>query len=150
MKSQIKAIVNAIISHENDDHVYSDVKELINHVKNFLTNDFYVEFADREYRVINNDDILDIMKEELSSDEYILGCGNAWFMSDIMGIPTDAIEKIQKAEAFEALGIIIANNDEMLTKFAEGIISYDGAGHHFSHYDHSEQDAGNYTVFCVN
>ena len=31
-----------------------------------------------------------------------------------------------------------------------GIISHDGAGHHFSGYDFSETEAGEYTVFCVN
>ena len=124
MKNQIKAIVNAIQSHNSGEHVYSDVKQLFIDVADNFDNDFYVDFDGRGYRVIKNADILDIMKDELASDTYILGCGSDWFMSDVTGIPVDAIRKIQKADAYEALGIIIANNDEMLTKFAEGIISH--------------------------
>lgn len=150
MKNQIKAIVNAILSHNAGEHVYSDVKQLFIDIADNFDNDFSVDFDGREYRVINNDDILDIMKDELSSDTYVLGCGSDWFMADVTGIPVDAIRKIQDADAYEALGIIIANNDEMLTKFAEGIISHDGAGQHFSGYDFSETEAGEYTVFCVN
>ncbi|WBF79570.1 hypothetical protein BNCALIDO_00181 [Aeromonas phage vB_AdhM_TS9] len=150
MKNQIKAVVNAILSHNAGEYVYSDVKQLFADVANNFDNDFNVDFDGREYRVISNDDILDIMKDELSSDTYVLGCGSDWFMSDVTGIPVDAIRKIQDADVYEALGIIIANNDEMLTKFAEGIISHDGAGNHFSAYDFSETEAGEYTVFCVN
>lgn len=150
MKNQIKAVVNAILSHNSGEHVYSDVKQLFVDIADKFDNDFYVDFDGREYRVLNNDDILDIMKDELSGDTYVLGCGSDWFMSDVTGIPVDAIRKIQNADAHEALGIIIANNDEMLTAFAEGIVSHDGAGHHFSVYDFSETAAGEYTVFCVN
>ena len=150
MKNQIKAVVNAILTHNPGEHVYSDVLELFADVANNFDNDFNVDFDGRGYRVIHNDDILDIMKDELASDTYFLGCGSDWFMSDVTGIPVDAIRKIQDANAFEALGIIIANKDEMLTAFADGIISHDGAGHHFSIYDFSETEAGEYTVFCVN
>lgn len=150
MKNQIKAVVNAILSHNAGDHVYSDVKQLIADVNDNFDNDFYVDFDGREYRVLSNDDILDIMKDELANDTYVLGCGSDWFMSDVTGIPVDAIRKIQDADAYEALGIIIANNDEMLTAFADGIISHDGAGHHFATYDGMEEEAGEYTVFCVN
>ena len=150
MKNQIKAIVNAILSHNAGEHVYSDVKQLFVDVADNFDNDFNVDFDGRDYRIVSNDDILDIMKDELASDEYVLGCGSDWFMSDVTGIPVDAIRKIQKADAYEALGIIIANKDVMLTAFAEGIISHDGAGHHFSCYDFSETEAGESTVFCVN
>lgn len=150
MKTQIKAIVEAILSHNGGEHVYSDIKELIENVESDFGYDFNVEFDGREYRIIENDSILDTMKEELASDEYVLGCGAAWFISDITGIPSEAIEKIQAADCFDALGIIIANDDQMLTDFAQGIISHNGAGHHFSSYDHSETSADKYTVFCVN
>lgn len=150
MKNQIKAVVNAILSHNAGEHVYSDVKQLFVDVANNFDNDFNVDFDGREYRIIKNDDILDIMKDELASDTYVLGCGSDRFMSDVTGIPVDAIRKIRDADAFEALGIIIANNDEMLTAFADGIISHDGAGNHFATYDGMEEEAGEYTVFCVN
>lgn len=150
MKNEIKAIVNAVLSHNAGQYVYSDVKQLISDVTDNLDNDFNVDFDGREYRIISNENILSTMISELESDEYVLGCASSWFISDVTGIPTDAVEKIQNADAHEALGIIIANNEEMLTKFAEGIISQDGAGHHFSSYDGSETEAGDCTVFCVN
>lgn len=150
MKNEIKAIVKAILSHNAGDHVYSDVKELIVSVNDSVSFDFQIEFDGREYRVICQDDIDQILKDEISSDEYMLGCAQAWFLSDVMDIPVEAIEKIQKAECFEALGIIIVNNDEMLSKFVSGTVSWDGYGNHFSIYDGSETEAGNYLVFCVN
>ena len=67
-----------------------------------------------------------------------------------MDIPTDAIEKIQNADCYDALGIIIANSDEMIDGLVSSYISADGAGHHFSLYDGSENDCGEYTVFCIN
>lgn len=150
MKNEIKAIVSAILSHNAGEHVYSNVKQLFVDVADNFDSDFNVDFDGREYRVISNDDILSTMMGELSSDTYVLGCGSDWFMSKVTGIPVEAVRKIQNADASEALGIIIANNEQMLTAFAEGIISYDGAGHHFSGYDFSETEAGDYTVFCVN
>lgn len=150
MKNEIKAIVNAILSHNSGEHVYSDVKQLFVDVADNFDNDFNVDFDGREYRILNNDNILDTMKDELSGDTYVLGLAHDWFLSDVTGIPVDAIREIQNADAFEAIGIIIVNDDNMLTAFAEGIISHDGAGHHFSVYDFSETAAGDYTVFCVN
>ncbi len=150
MKNQIKAVVDAILTHNSGEYVYSDVKQLFADVTNNFDNDFNVDFDGREYRVIHSDDILDIMKDELSSDTHGLGCGSDWFMSVVTGIPVDAIRKFQGAYAHKALGIIIANNDEMLTAFAEGIISHNGAWRHFSSYDSSVTEAGEYIVFCVN
>ena len=71
MKNEIKfkkcqAIVNAILSHNAGKHVYSDVKQLFVDVDDNFDNDFNVDFDGREYRVINNDDILDIMKDVMS------------------------------------------------------------------------------------
>lgn len=150
MKNEIKAIVNAILSHNAGDHVYSDIKELIVNVNDSMSSDFLIEFDGREYRVICQDDVDQILKDELSSDEYVLGYAQAWFLSDVMDIPVEAIEKIQKADCSEALGTIIANNPEMLSKYINSMVSCDGYGHHFSSYDGSETEAGNYLVFCVN
>lgn len=67
-----------------------------------------------------------------------------------MNIPSEAIEKIQSSDCCDALGIIISNNNEMLDYLVKKYISCDSAGHHFSLYDGSENDCGEYTVFCVN
>jgi hypothetical protein len=149
MKTQIKAVVKAIVSHVGGEYTYSEVKELIETVESEFGYDFEVSFDGRDYRIIENSEIESVMKDELSNDEYILGCFNAWFLADVMSIPAEAIEKIQAADCHEALGMIIAANDEMLSELVKKYISADGAGHHFSRYDGSEEDTGEYTVFCV-
>lgn len=145
----VKAITRAIIAHSRTNDKYS-IHELLENVNFAICNDFTVDYDGREYRIIDNDCIESIMKDELSSDTYILGCFNAWFLSDIMNIPSEAIEKIQNADCYDALGIIISNNDEMMTELVSKYISADSAGHHFSSYDGSENDCGEYTVFCIN
>ena len=145
----VKAITRAIIAHNGTNDKYS-VHDLLADVNFAICNDFTVDYDGRGYRIIDNDCIESIMKDELSSDTYLLGCFNAWFLSDIMNIPSEAIEKIQSADGYDALGIIISNNDEMMDKLVSRYISADGAGDHFSSYDGSENDCGEYTVFCIN
>ena len=60
------------------------------------------------------------------------------------------LKKIQNADCCDALGIIISNNDEMMNDIVTKYISCDGAWHHFSSYDSSEDACGEYTVFCIN
>ena len=154
MKSQknVRNVVAAILSHSGFDGVYSDVKALFVDVEYAMDgdNDFNIDFDGREYRVIATDEIASVMADELSGDEYLLGCFNANFLSGIIGIPSDAIEKIQKADGYEALGVIIAADEKKLERLVDDYISADGAGHHFSASDGSETDAGEFTVFCVN
>ena len=154
MKSQknVRDVVAAILYHSGFDGVYSDVKALFVDVADAMDgdNDFNVDFDGREYRVIANEDIASVMADELSGDDYLLGCFNADFLSGIIGIPSDAIAKIQNADCCEALGMIIAADNEKLRELVEDYISADGAGHHFSAYDGSETDAGEFTIFCVN
>ena len=145
----VKSITRAIIDHNGESDKYS-IHELLENVNFAICNDFNVEYLGREYRIIESSDIEEIMKDELSSDTYLLGCFNARFLSDIMNIPMDAIEKIQNSDCCDALGIIISNNDEMMNKLVSSYISADGARHHFSSYDGSENDYGEYTVFCIN
>lgn len=154
MKSQknVRDVVAAILSHSGFVGVYSDVKALFVEVEDAMgcDNDFNIDFDGREYRVISNDEIASVMADELSGDEYILGCFNADFLSGIIGIPSDAVQRIQNADCFEAIGMIITADDEKLGKLVDEYIRADGAGHHFSSYDGSETDAGEFTVFCVN
>ena len=152
VKNNVRKVVSAILDHSGFNGVYSDVKALFVDVEYAMDgdNDFNIDFDGREYRVISNDEIASVMADELSGDEYMLGCFNAYFLSDIIGIPSDAVQKIQGADCFEALGMIIAADDEKLGKLVDEYIRADGAGHHFSTYDGSETDAGDFTVFCVN
>ena len=152
VKNNVRNVVSAILYHSGFKGVYSDVKALFVDVEYAMDgdNDFNIDFDGRGYRVIANDEIASVMADELSGDEYVLGCFNAYFLSNIIGIPSDAVQKIQEADCFEALGMIIAADDEKLGRLVDEYIRADGAGHHFSACDGSETDAGDFTVFCVN
>ncbi len=112
-------------------------------------NDGNSDFEVDNYRFIDRDSIDEIQCEELAGDEYVLGCFNASFLADILDAPQEAIEAMQQAEAFEAVGkwVIESGNLEALQEAYSGI---DGYGHHFSHYDFSEDEIGDYYVFRIN
>jgi hypothetical protein len=88
-----------------------------------------------EYRLIDALEIDTIMKDELLADTYILGCCNAWFISDMTGLDIETIERAQKNESFELLGCLMEKN---IDEVQQGMASADGYGHHFSSYDGSE------------
>lgn len=111
-----------------------DWREVVAEIENG-TADFEVDGV----RFINSSDIDSIQCEELGNDEYILGCFNAWFIADVLGIDTDVIEAMQKAEAFEAIGKLIirlAKLEELQQTYARD----DGYGHYFNHYDFGEEE----------
>lgn len=90
-------------------------------------------------RFIADDEIDNIQEEELGNDDYILGCFNAGFLADILGIDQNAIEAMQKAEAFEAIGKLIKSLGK-LADLQQAYASADGYGHHFNGYDFSEEE----------
>lgn len=99
------------------------------------TDDFEVD----NVRFIKSDCIDEILADELGSDNYMLGCFNAWFIADVTGIDTDVIEAMQKAEAYEAIGKLIKSLDK-LEVLASAYASADGYGHHFNSYDFGEEE----------
>lgn len=90
-------------------------------------------------RFINSDDIDQVQQDELSSDEYMLGCFNAWFIADVTGVDQDAIEAMQKAEAFEGIGKLVISMGK-LEELQEAYARADGYGHHFNRYDGNEEE----------
>ena len=98
-----------------------------------------VDFTVDNVRFINSDDIDKIQQDELSWDEYALGCFNAWFLADVTGIDCDVFEAMQKAEAFEAIGKLIISMGK-LEDLQQAYASTDGYGHHFNGYDFSEDE----------
>ncbi len=92
-------------------------------------------------RFIDEMDIDDIMADELSSDLYILGCFNDWFLADVLDVDVDVIQAMQQAEAFEAIGKLIISMGR-LEQLVNDYVSADGYGHHFNHYDGSEETLG--------
>jgi len=105
------------------------------------------------YRLICDDDIDTIMQDELASDEYMLGCFNAWFLAVILGTSTEAIEAMQEKDAYEGIGKMIIAND-LLEKLQREYVSADGYGHHFSSYDGCDTeidiDGTTYHLFRLN
>jgi hypothetical protein len=133
---------------------YSEIKE----VKEFTGDDWReavehitIESNDFEagnHRFIHEDDIDEIMQDELSSDEYILGCFNDFFLADVLDIDINVIEEMQAAEAFEAIGKLVISLGK-LGELQQQYVSADGYGHHFSSWDGSEEQLGDYYIFRV-
>ncbi len=122
---------------------FSDVRDILDNMRD-ETDDFECE----NHRFINDNSIDGIMRDELSGDPYVLGCFNAWFLADILGIDTEAVEDIQKAEAFVALGKMVLAGK--LDALQSAYVSADGYGHHFAHYDFEESEVGKYHIFRIN
>lgn len=101
------------------------------------------------WRMISADQIDQVMQDELECDEYMLGCFNAWFLADILEIDTDAVERIQASECFEALGQLVISGNK-LKALQEAYRDADGYGHHFAHYDGEEHEVGDFYLFRVN
>ena len=111
--------------------------------------DCVADFEVPNFRFIHVDAIDRIQQEELESDTYILGCFNPHFLSEILGMSSEAIRKIQEASP-EALGELVLASGK-LKEVQEGYVSADGYGHHFAHYDHHEReiDGTDYLAFKI-
>ena len=111
-----------------------DWKEVIKNAC-WYENDFTVD----NVRFIASAEIDSVLADELGNDKYMLGCFNAQFIADVIGIDTDVIEAMQEAEAFEAIGKLIISMNK-LEELASAYASADGYGHHFNGYDFSEEE----------
>ena len=120
---------------------YSDVIAAIH--------DEETDFEVDNYRFIADSEIDEVMESELEGDEYILGCFNAWFLADVLGVDTDVIEAMQKAEAYEAIGKLVISMGKT-SELQQAYASADGYGHHFNSWDGSDDEIGSYHVFRTN
>ena len=105
------------------------------------------DFEVSGYRFINKNSIDEIMKDELLSDTYVLGCCTSWFIAEILDLDSDIIEKAQKEENFVLLGELMA---KQIDEVQEKMVQYDGYGHHFGHYDGDENETNEYYYFRIN
>lgn len=107
------------------------------------------DFESGEFRFIHEDKIDEILAEELGDDLYVLGCFRAEFLATVMNVSKSAIEKIQKAEAYEALGELIKSGGH-LPKLVEKYVKAGGYGDHFARYDGYQHKVGEYYFFRIN
>ena len=97
------------------------------------------DFTVDDVRFIESDSINDILASELESDEYVLGCFNSSFISDVTGWPMVLIEAAQTNEGYAKLGKAIIK-EGFMEDLAKKYASADGYGHHFNSYDGSEEE----------
>ena len=111
--------------------------------------DFIIEIEGMELRFIHENYIDEIMTDELSQDDYILGCFNAWFLADLLDVELCIIEELQKKECYEAIGKWIKSND-LMDDLQYEYKKSDGYGHHFAGYDFEDIEIENYHIFRIN
>lgn len=109
------------------------------------------DFELGKYRFIKRSEIDKIQQDELKSDLYILGCFTDWFIADNTKLSLKVVQALQKAEAFEELGELIAEDIETIQyQYAR----LDGHAHHFNHYDSNEWEVNlngvDYYYFRIN
>ena len=129
------------------DDLSFDIFDTMEVLRNMETNDS--DFEVDNHRFIHTNDIDEIQQDELSSDEYMLGCFNASFLAGILDIDQDVIESLQAIEAYENVGKMILSMGK-LEELQEDYARLDGYGHHFNHYDGNEIEIGNYHIFRIN
>lgn len=95
------------------------------------------DFEVSNVRFIKDDNILEIMADEIFSDDYMLGCFNASFIAENSNLNYELVRACQESGAYEAIGKAL--NDTLSwgekESFCESYASADGYGHHFNHYD---------------
>ena len=119
------AILRAIIDEHNHSISMDDAREAIKTLRDDLADDFTFYFEGNEYRIINDDVIWDIYRD------------------DIQRIVKECYDlKLNDIPDFVAFNI----DWEQTARNAYS----DGYGHTFSSYDHSEIEAGGYWIFRTN
>jgi hypothetical protein len=145
MKTQDKNNTKYLKSElKNLDFNKEDTKTIIESIE-----DGESHFEVNNYRFIADEEIDLIMQTELLNDLYMLGCFNCWFLADVLDLDSDIIKAMQKAEAFEAIGMMIKQMGK-IEELQELYVQSDGYGHHFGHYDGNEIELLNYHIFRVN
>lgn len=101
------------------------------------------------YRFIYYDHIDRIMQDELSNDNYVLGCFNADFLSGILGIDADIIKGMQGADNYEHVGMLVQDLGKIKELQAQHA-SLNSYGVHFGIYNGNYEEIENYYIFRVN
>ena len=118
-----------------------DWRECVSHIQQGSA-DFTIDGV----RFINSFDIDEIQQSELSGDEYIIGCFNSSVLAGVLGVPSSTIDALQKVEAFEAIGQLVLAKEDGIEELQKEYARLDGYGHHFNHYDFSEEELSPYAT----
>lgn len=128
-----------------------EIRSIVNNLKPTVEYDFTADLNGKEYRFIADCVINSVIKEDLKSDPYNLGCFNAEFLCHYVPLSTDQIKHVQSAEGYEAIGYLVLAHGQ-IDELIEDMISLDGYGHYFNHYDGEEIELQNvnYRMFQTN
>jgi len=115
---------------------YSEVKYLIKEtdmesVEAFLAGDLNPA---KNYWIIEEYNAIREVYRRYEDDYYALGCFNASFLEDYLPLDYEDIEKLQEAEAYEAIGKILMNSGNF-QKMMDDYIATDGFGSALGSYD---------------
>ena len=103
---------------------------------------------DNTFRIIHYSVIDEIMGEELSSKEYVLGRFNSSVLAKATKLPYLLFEKLHDIEALEAIRMIVNGIPGAINTLVNERIKEGGYGHHFALYDGEEHEVGSaYYIF---
>lgn len=134
-KSDLKSMTDAGIEVDN-------LKDIFSAIRGGET-----DFEVGNYRFIGESSIDEVMQDELASDTYTLGCCTPWFVGNMLGVSPDDVKRCQDADCMDFIGVMLAKDIEATQ---QGIVSADGYGGHFAHYDGNENTITGYYFFRVN
>lgn len=137
------------------DHEFYELKGLMQHIIDQLKSeetDFNIDdLACGEVRVIKQDEIAVIYKEQQKNDEYVLGCTHTHIIELITGWPEEMVTACKEAEAFEALGKGILATEGALDKLVEWVErNTSDWGEEFNNYNGQQHEAAEYFIFRTN
>ncbi len=128
-----------------------EIRHIVKNLHPTTEYDFTADLDGKEYRFIANCCINGVIKDDLKSDPYTLGGFNAWFLAKYVPLNEDQIKHVQDADGFEAIGYLVLAHGQ-IDELIDHMISLDGYGHYFNHYDGEEIELDNapYRMFRVN
>jgi len=129
---------------------YSEVKEIIELAEDLGIDsrelveniDFQeTEFEVDNYRFLEESEAVEAVVDMYEGDTYLLGCFNAWFISDSTKIDIRVVEALQESENYSELGqLILDYTDNDLNEMMEEYIRLDGYGHALCSYDGGHEE----------
>lgn len=107
------------------------------------------DFIIGKYRLVHEDVIYDVAREELQNDPHYVGSFMPYFIAYHCDLDFELIEFIQQHEGYSLLGEHIINSKNF-ESFVFDYLNEDGFGNHFAYYDgNAIEDIANDTGFYI-